>query len=142
MLLAVARYVVSPGERAEVSRARIPRRRMALAAAILVFILVPAGAILVTSLREASVVQIEAGKRLLSEGDYERAMGAFSAVLKRQPENVEALWGLGTAAYRSGDLEKAERVFIRAHALSPQDEKLRNALDLVRVKKRSGRPPG
>ena len=135
LLLGLARYAASPLGVVSVAGART-RRPLAWAAVLGLFLALPVGAVLMATLGERAVVHRMSGKRLQSAGDYRGAMEAFSAVLEENPDDLEALRGLGQAAYRDSDLEAAEDAFLKVVALDPEDDVARNALDLLRVKRR------
>lgn len=61
------------------------------------------------------------GQILLEEGRLKRAESAFEAVLKADPEGVEALVGLGMVAWRQGDAVRAQAWLARAREIVPGD---------------------
>jgi len=85
------------------------------------------------------VIRHAAGERLLEDGRFAEAVTAFEAVLAERPDDLDAMRNLATSAYRAGDLDLAEQTFARVVALAPEDQAMRNALSLVRVRKRTGR---
>jgi hypothetical protein len=141
LLWAVAVYAL------DARRTRAPARVAAgplwrgLAAALPLFLLVgvPGAVIGVAARFEGAAVRRSAGEELLEDGRYPEAMEAFALVIAEDPSDIEALRGLGTAAYRAGELARAERIFERALALAPDDELIENALDLLRLKRRQQR---
>jgi Tfp pilus assembly protein PilF len=48
---------------------------------------------------------------LLEVGEAARAFDVYNKVLKDNPDNLEAGLGLGTASFKSGDYQQAERAF-------------------------------
>ena len=134
LLLGLARYALS----ADDTRIRhaIPawKRSLAWALPITAFLLLPASAILGVSAHAGAGVQRAAGERLLAAERHAEAVAAFRAAIDTDPGDTAALRGLGTAAYRAGDLELAESAFRRAARRAPDDETIRNALDLLTVK--------
>jgi tetratricopeptide (TPR) repeat protein len=142
LLLSLLRYAGGAGETAGAAEQAPRPRRLAWAPVLALFLLLPAIVIWGVSVEERGRVHRAAGERLLERGDYPGAIKAFSAALDEDPDDLDALKGLGRAAYRAGDLDRAEEAFHRAASLAPEDEVIRNALDLLRVKKkRAGRAP-
>jgi Flp pilus assembly protein TadD len=117
-------------------------RALAWAAPVLLLVMAPAAVVaLVVTMGGGEAIQHAAAERLLEDGRFAEASAAFEAVLTERPDDPEALRGLATSAYRAGDLERAERTFARVVALAPDDQAMRNALSLVRVRQRAGRNP-
>jgi tetratricopeptide (TPR) repeat protein len=70
----------------------------------------------------AATDYLSAVARLEKTGPLESAQAAYEGALERWPGNLTALMGLGNTAYRSGNLEAAERAFRQAtlaHPMSP-----------------------
>ncbi len=60
-----------------------------------------------------------------SKRDMKRALRWFSEALKHNIEDVESLWGLGTAATRLGEnLEFAEEALLAAYTFAPGNESI------------------
>lgn len=137
LLWAVAAYALEVREaRAPAGAANRTRRLLAAVLPLLLLVGAPGVTIAVVARLEQGAVRRSAGERLLDDRRYREAMDAFGVVVAEDPTDVAALRGLGTAAYRAGDLERAEREFERALELAPDDEMIANALDLLRVKRR------
>ena len=60
----------------------------------------------------------------LRGGSLEQSRDYFQAALEREPENVRALRGMGTLAFRNGDNAEAVRFVERALAVAPDDPNL------------------
>ncbi len=58
---------------------------------------------------------------LLSEKDTDAAQAKFEALLKKDPDHIDALYGLGMIRSRSGRTSDAMQLFTRALALAPDD---------------------
>ncbi|HTO11777.1 MAG TPA: tetratricopeptide repeat protein [Candidatus Binatia bacterium] len=56
----------------------------------------------------------------LYAGRYDEAAARFQEVLAAQPDNADALVGLGIAKYRLGTLDEAERAFAEAGRRAPE----------------------
>ncbi|MFQ5457714.1 MAG: tetratricopeptide repeat protein, partial [Myxococcota bacterium] len=136
LLLGIARYALQAGRAEAGERLARGGARLAWILVVGIFLALPAGVILLVSVEERATVHRSAGKRLLTQGDYEKAIEAYSAALNEDPDDIDALKGLGQAAYRAGNLEMAESAFRRAAAIDPEDDVIQNALDLLRVKRR------
>lgn len=63
------------------------------------------------------------GEAAFRAGQYEEAASIFSAYTDSRPENVWGHYMLGLAAWKSGDLGRAERAFDRALEIDPQHVK-------------------
>jgi hypothetical protein len=138
LLVGVMRY--AGASQAEQPRGSLLRRRaLAWAAPAALLIGMPIAIVALVTQREQDSWRHAVGERLLDADRYAEAMAVFEAVLQRHPDDVDALRGFGTSAFRSGDLEAAERAFERAAALAPGDHGMRNALSLVRLKRETGR---
>ncbi len=66
--------------------------------------------------------------KLEKGGQPEPARTAYDSVLRRAPENLVALLGLGNTAYVQGDFETAERAFRRATLTHPRSAAAHNNL--------------
>lgn len=58
----------------------------------------------------------------LEQGDYANAIIGFCNVLDEDPDNVEAINGVGIAAYYKGDYQDAFRLFLKSVQLKPIDK--------------------
>jgi tetratricopeptide (TPR) repeat protein len=141
LLAAILAYVVAPGREARANAADvIPRIRWAYGIPALLLLAVPGLVIATVIFFGRGPVRVSAGERLLDDGRYGAAVEAFSAAVDESPDDLRALRGLATAAYRAGDLPLAERTFERALTLAPEDESIRNGLDLLRAKRAIATP--
>ena len=142
LLVAIVRYAVGRSEAAlgaADGRPRVPAL-LAWSAPLGLLVAMPAAAIALVILGGGGdAVRLAAGERLAEDGRFVDATAAFEAALSERPDDLETLRGLGASAYRSGDLDLAERTFARAVALAPDDQAMRNALSLVRVRQKSVR---
>ena len=64
---------------------------------------------------------IRDGWQLMSEEELAKAQTAFQSAVDLEPENTEALRGLGKAAMYLGDHQKAEELFKKVLELKPRD---------------------
>jgi tetratricopeptide (TPR) repeat protein len=141
LLAAILTYAVGAGSGAAVAPATImPRMRWAYGLPALLLIALPVIAIGTVVFVGRGHVRISAGERLLDDGRYGDAVDAFSAAIEESPDDVRALRGLGTAAYRAGEFALAERTLAHALTLAPEDKALRNGLDLLRAKRAIATP--
>jgi len=82
-------------------------------------------------------------KAALAEGDVGTASTFYSHILQREPDNVEALAGLGRCLLQSGDAKKARALLDRvpADAASHADVvALRSSLELAEQADKAGSP--
>jgi hypothetical protein len=134
LLFGLVRYALSADEVCIGHATPAWKRGVVWALPMTTFLLLPAIVILVVSAHAGAGAQRAAGERLLAAERHADAVAAFSAAIEADPGDAAALRGLGTAAYRAGDLELAERAFRRAARRAPQDEIVSNALDLLTVR--------
>jgi tetratricopeptide (TPR) repeat protein len=59
------------------------------------------------------------GERARAKGDFDRARTLFSQALERNPNDSEALSGLGAIAYAQRDLPTARASYKRVLAINP-----------------------
>ncbi len=78
------------------------------------------------------------GEEAFRAGRYEEAASIFGAYTESRPDNVWGHYMLGLAAWKSGDLGRAERSFDRALELEP--EHLKSLINSSRVLLALGRP--
>ncbi|WP_367717698.1 thioredoxin [Nitratireductor sp. GISD-1A_MAKvit] len=57
---------------------------------------------------------LEAAREAVANGDQQMAAQVFSAILQRDPENVDAIGGLADLLFEAGQKEQAEQVLARA----------------------------
>ena len=62
--------------------------------------------------------------RLTLAGRLREAADAYADILKSEPENFDALHGLGVVRFQQGELESAENLFARALALRPRSAEI------------------
>jgi tetratricopeptide (TPR) repeat protein len=55
-------------------------------------------------------------------GDYEQAIGLYQQILGEEPEQAEALWGLGLSLMNMGDFDEALESICKASDLEPQNQ--------------------
>ena len=72
--------------------------------------------------------QIDEAYAALQAGDLGKARALYGDVLARDGRNMDALLGAGTAAWRTGDTEKASDHFYRVLELDPQNASAQAAL--------------
>ena len=86
---------------------------------------------------------LQQAKAALAEGDIGTASTFYSHILQREPDNVEALAGLGRCLLQSGDAEKARALLERvpADAANHADVvALRSSLELAEQADKAGAP--
>lgn len=72
--------------------------------------------------------QIDEAYAALQAGDLGKARTLYGEVLARDGRNLDALLGAGTAAWRTGDIEKASDYYYRVLELDPQSAAAQAAL--------------
>lgn len=65
-------------------------------------------------------------------GNPDQGIRRLNEVLARAPRNVAALTNLGVAYAITGNKQRAEKIFLRALALSPADKVARRNLQILR----------
>ncbi|MEM8740510.1 MAG: tetratricopeptide repeat protein [Pseudomonadota bacterium] len=75
---------------------------------------------------------VEVGRKLLAAGEAELALVRFQEALATQPSSVEALLGLGVASQQLGRLAQAEKFFVRAVDVAPENSMAWNNLGVAR----------
>jgi putative thioredoxin len=86
---------------------------------------------------------LEQAKAAFAEGDVGTASTFFSHILQREPDNVEALAGLGRCLLKSGDVKKARALLERVPAEAAGHAEvtaLRSSLELAEQADRAGSP--
>lgn len=77
--------------------------------------------------------QVQLGQMFTNVGDYQRALSAFEAAIRRERHNEQALAGAGEAAYQLGMFPTAEGYFARAHALAPENTQVADRLNMAQI---------
>lgn len=98
----------------------------------------PANSVTTTAAGTAAAASYGDAESAFQAGRYEEAVGLFTAYTERRPENVWGHYMLGLAAWRAGDLGRAEAAFDTALALDPHHTK--SLLNSSRVLLERGRP--
>ncbi len=62
---------------------------------------------------------LDYGKKLFAEGKVDEAQSFFDAILRKEPENLDALNYLGIASFQAGEFEKAMLTFTSALKIDP-----------------------
>lgn len=75
----------------------------------------------------------EQGNRAYDSADYAAAAEHYAASLQESP-SAAALYNLGNALYRQGELGQALLCYERAHRLAPRDRDIKENLDFCRSK--------
>ncbi len=73
--------------------------------------------------------QYDLGVRYLSDGNYEKAILAFTAAIELDSSRAEAYIGRGDAYLAAGDTAAAREDYTKAEALAPDTEGLQERLD-------------
>jgi tetratricopeptide (TPR) repeat protein len=91
--------------------------------------IVPILLLVAATARAATVADdLRAAQQLLLQNDYADATAAYKAILREHPKNVDALKGLATAEYWSGDFRGARRDFTAVLHARPSDAEARKAV--------------
>ena len=64
--------------------------------------------------------KIDLAVKLFQEKKYKECIDAFSSVLETEPDNVDVYNNMAVAYYNLGDVDKAEKFFIKSIELDPQ----------------------
>jgi tetratricopeptide (TPR) repeat protein len=73
----------------------------------------------------------EQGNQLYTEGEFEKSIEMYEAVLQSGLESADLYYNLGNAYYKAGQLPKAIINYERAVLLEPQDTDIRHNLELA-----------
>jgi len=80
--------------------------------------------------------RLDAGDILFDKGEYAKAIEAWEASLREEPENTGLLIRIATAQVRLKRFEEAEATMLRAVAIAPKSPKVRQNLALVYLRKK------
>ncbi|WP_196260296.1 thioredoxin family protein [Pelagibacterium limicola] len=85
---------------------------------------------------------LEAAGAALADKDYQRAYQIFSAVLQHAPETPEAVIGIATIQFETGDLDGAEETLnlLAPDKTAPEADALRKSIALAREAAKLGDP--
>lgn len=85
---------------------------------------------------------LEAAQTALNERDFERAYQIFGAVLRHMPDNADALVGIATVQFETGDRDAAEETLamLPDGAELPAAQSLKKAIELARQADQLGDP--
>ncbi|MEM8719921.1 MAG: tetratricopeptide repeat protein [Cyanobacteria bacterium P01_G01_bin.39] len=73
---------------------------------------------------EATLSQtLKLAAQLHQDGSLTQAQQIYQQILQQQPQNLDALHGLGSLALKQGNLPDAEQLFLDALSIQPQDLK-------------------
>lgn len=93
--------------------------------------------VLLTSGLDASLMSSRKSEAM--EGDVKRALKWFAEAIAHNNQDVEALWGFGTAATRVGEnLDLAEQALVAAYKRAPSSAEI--AMSLASLKGRQEKP--
>jgi tetratricopeptide (TPR) repeat protein len=76
--------------------------------------------------------KVEAGYAAYGAGDLANARGQYEQALRDEPNNRDALLGLGAVEVRAGRYESAEALYLRVLQLEPRDAQAQAALIALR----------
>lgn len=89
---------------------------------------------------EAVVVDpVAAARDAMARGDPAEALARYLRVLARDPGDLEALTGAGSAALAVGDADAAINFFVRAEKISPRDGRVKAGLGSALIQKEQPR---
>lgn len=86
--------------------------------------------------------QLEEAKKLLLFGDSPSAQKVFKNILKKDPNNFEALHGLSLSFFQQKKYDAAERFLLQAVKTKKSDPELYNSLGIVYQKSKSWQKAG
>jgi Tfp pilus assembly protein PilF len=87
---------------------------------------------------ETKAVSMTEGDKAYSEKRYADAEAVFATYVEEHPNNPWGHYMLGLSSWKAGDLDRAERAFVRANELDPKHVK--TLLNLTRVHLDQGKP--
>lgn len=64
--------------------------------------------------------KIEEALKLYNDKEYKKAIDIFSSILETEDDNAEIYNNIGTCYLQLGDLEKAEKNYLKAQSLNPK----------------------
>jgi tetratricopeptide (TPR) repeat protein len=76
--------------------------------------------------------KVEAGYAAFIAGDLANARGEYEQALRQEPNNRDALLGLGAVEIRAGRYESAEALYLRVLQMEPRDAQAQAALIALR----------
>jgi tetratricopeptide (TPR) repeat protein len=76
--------------------------------------------------------KVEAGYAAFIAGDLANARGEYEQALREEPNNRDALLGLGAVEIRAGRYESAEALYLRVLQMEPRDAQAQAALIALR----------
>jgi tetratricopeptide (TPR) repeat protein len=76
---------------------------------------------------EAKDYRIRLGQILLAQKQPQKALAQYSFVLRREPDNADALFGFASAAAAAGMQDRAAQALDRARQKYPSDPRFRSA---------------
>ena len=137
ILNAIVQYsFLSNQQNVETENKGVPNKSLAWAMPVLLLIVLPMGLIMLVNSQEKQSVHISSSNRLLKAEKYEEAVKVLTLVLENYGDNIKTLKLMATAAFKSGDFELAEKTYLRALSIDPDDKIIRNGLSLLKLKKR------
>lgn len=75
---------------------------------------------------------LRTGERLLQRGEHAEALSIFEAILRDEPDSVDALINLGVAALQAGDIRRGVDAHLKAFTIDPANEfVVENLSDLI-----------
>lgn len=85
---------------------------------------------------------IEAADTALAEKDFERAYQIYAAILRQAPDNIEAVAGIASVQFETGDIEGAEQTLgmLPEDTASPTIDALKKSIALAREAASLGDP--
>jgi tetratricopeptide (TPR) repeat protein len=75
------------------------------------------------------------GNEYAQNGEFDKAIAEYEAVLDKEPDNVSALSNLGVVYYNTGELDKAISQYEKAIDLSPEDADIHSNLAAAYVQR-------
>ncbi len=82
---------------------------------------------------------VASARDAMARGDPAEALARYLRVLARDPGDLEALTGAGTAALAVGDADAAINFFVRAEKISPRDGRVKAGLGSALIQKEQPR---
>lgn len=96
---------------------------------IVIFSLVaPLLAVFSAKAEKSDISALEIADVAYNSGDYSRAVEIYDSVMQREGTSASALFNLGNAYYKTGDMGRARICYERARRLAPRNKEILNNL--------------
>lgn len=91
-------------------------------------LVVPLLAVFSAKAEKSDISALEIADVAYNSGDYSRAIEIYDSVMQREGTSASALFNLGNAYYKTGDMGRARICYERARRLAPRNKEILNNL--------------